>query len=388
MYWRVKYGHSNRRITAVVLIMAAIFFLLKDENIFLPSRPSDSRPLNKTAGSTQSERFSNKTRLKEPQNVTDDSKKSHETWRKKIELKKKLKEIERAKERQYYKLRKVKQDHCDFPFLVDGLSICENHVPFLLVLVPSLAQHTNIRQTIRETWGRYASQKTLPPSYSSYVVKIAFLFGKWENNDTKELLLNEKRIFRDIVVGDFNDTYQNLTRKILMGLKWMSTFCGEADYILKVDEDIFVNIPRLVDVLTQNPANMTGSIYGHLYRGGPVARKGKWTVSENEYPMSQYPPYMSGNSYVISGAVAPRLLFTSQRLPYLPIEDAFITGILPRINDISQIHIDGFTSWKEMPPTPCEFVREKRISANKMNANLMRRFWSTFEDLPHACARN
>ena len=295
---------------------------------------------------------------------------------------------EQEKVRAYYKLRSVKTDHCNFTFLIKGSSICQERIPFLLILVPSLPYHYYNRQVIRETWGQFARNKTVDGSLGSKHVKLAFLLGRWADNKTRHAIIQEKNEHSDIVVGDFEDSYKNLTRKILFGLKWMSIYCGEADYILKVDEDIYVNIPKLVDILAENPANMTGSIYGHLYNGGHVERQGRWAVSKEEFPLSNYPPYMSGNSYVISGVTAPKFLYTSQYLPYHPIEDAFITGVLPRVNEISQFHVDGFTSWRDASPDPCTFFSENKISGNKVNPDLMKKLWLTQNSFRSVCAIN
>ena len=43
----------------------------------------------------------------------------------------------------------------------------------------------------------------------------------------------------------FQDIYYNLTLKTVMGLKWCSIYCNQAKYVMKTDDDIFVNIPLL-----------------------------------------------------------------------------------------------------------------------------------------------
>ena len=37
----------------------------------------------------------------------------------------------------------------------------------------------------------------------------------------------------------------NLTLKSVMGLKWSAIFCPQAKFVLKTDDDIFVNVPLL-----------------------------------------------------------------------------------------------------------------------------------------------
>lgn len=216
-------------------------------------------------------------------------------------------------------------------------------------------------------------------------VKLVFLLGRWVNNRVRQIITQEQKKNGDIVMGDFEDSYKNLTRKILFGLKWMTMYCGKADYILKVDVDVYVNVPKLLETLTENPANRTGSIYGHLHVDGRVERQGIWAVTTVEFPWSNYPPYMSGNSYVISGASAPKLLDISHYLPYHPVEDAFITGVLPRMNKISQFHVKGFTSWSDSAPDPCTFFSRNKISGNKVNPYLTRKMWLTENNFHSMC---
>ena len=47
-----------------------------------------------------------------------------------------------------------------------------------------------------------------------------------------------------------------------MGLKWMSIFCPKAKYVLKTDDDIFVNIPLLIEALKKETKNFSSHISG------------------------------------------------------------------------------------------------------------------------------
>ena len=381
MYLKPLISLKGRRIIASILLVIAIcvlcrsVFPLFNRHYFTPENFAEQRLLRDRIGRRNTYSLLRDTRrwVSSPSKnisiVTD-----------------RVKEQEKARE--YFKLQSWKTDHCNFSFLIEGATICQDQMPFLMILVPSLPHQQYNRQIIRETWGQFSRNNTVNSLFRSKIIKLAFLLGRWTDNKTKHDVLKEKKEFGDIIVGDFEDSYKNLTRKILFGLKWMSIYCGEADFILKVDEDIYINIPKLVDTLTRHPANMTGSIYGHLYTGGRVERHGRWAVSREEFPLLNYPPYMSGNAYVISGATAPKLLYTSKYLPYLPIEDAFITGVLPRVTEISQFHVDGFTSWRDPPPDPCTFFLEDKISGNKVNIDLMKKMWLTQNNFHSACSFN
>ena len=64
-------------------------------------------------------------------------------------------------------------------------------------------------------------------------------------------VVEESRTYGDILQEDFVDSYMNLTLKSVMGLKWASTYCSQTQYLLKTDDDIFVNVPVLLTYLQE-----------------------------------------------------------------------------------------------------------------------------------------
>ena len=43
-------------------------------------------------------------------------------------------------------------------------------------------------------------------------------------------------------LGDFLDTYHNLSYKSIMGKLWVSEFCEQADFVVKTDDDMFIDL--------------------------------------------------------------------------------------------------------------------------------------------------
>lgn len=56
----------------------------------------------------------------------------------------------------------------------------------------------------------------------------------------------EAEQYGDIVQEDFLDTYRNLTYKGIAALKWIDQLCPHARWVLKTDDDIFVNTFNLM----------------------------------------------------------------------------------------------------------------------------------------------
>ena len=46
----------------------------------------------------------------------------------------------------------------------------------------------------------------------------------------------------DLVQGNFMDTYRNLTYKTVLGHMWVSSFCSQAEFVVKTDDEIYVDI--------------------------------------------------------------------------------------------------------------------------------------------------
>jgi len=72
------------------------------------------------------------------------------------------------------------------------------------------------------------------------------------------------------------DSYNNLTLKSVMMLKWVSANCRSVRYIMKTDDDMFVNINNLVSLLKVR--SMNNLLVGALICGARpiVDTRNKW----------------------------------------------------------------------------------------------------------------
>ncbi|XP_052784570.1 beta-1,3-galactosyltransferase 1-like [Mya arenaria] len=292
-----------------------------------------------------------------------------------------------AAERRYYTMRKTKVNPIEHEYLITSGQLCDSGSPYVLMVVPSVPKHFQPRQVIRTTMGRFA-KPTNKLKLANVSFKLVFVVGRDGNTQTDRLIKNESRAYGDVVQADFIDSYYNLTRKMLVTLKWVSIFCAEIEYMLKADEDVFVNIPLLMKYLKSFPQKIKGSIHGHVNNRPSVKRLGKWAVKRSEFPLPQYPRYASGNSYVISGNLIPRMFMVSEYLPYMPIEDAFLTGILAKMVETNLINHAGFTYFYDQQPIPCEFASSRRISVTKVTSLLMSRLWKTCNWFEFYCGNN
>ncbi|KAK3600253.1 hypothetical protein CHS0354_023670 [Potamilus streckersoni] len=216
-------------------------------------------------------------------------------------------------------------------FLIDGGDICKvSPPPFILIFVLSLPINIKERQTIRHTWGSVAMQSNDNFNISA---KMVFMLGRMRD-ETKLMtsLEEESAQFKDIVQIDFIESRYNLTRKMMHGLRWIKTYCGNVKYILKADDDTFINVARFSwYMLTRSDINQQ-TIHGFMINAPPVSRQGKYAVKYEELPSSHYPRYVSGTTYILPNNVISDMIHLAEKLPYCPVDDAFITVMVYHIH--------------------------------------------------------
>lgn len=139
-------------------------------------------------------------------------------------------------------------------------------------------------------------------------------------------------MYNDIVQEDFIDAYKNLTYKGVAALKWITHYCLNSKYVLKADDDMFVNMFTLLRHLssyyrfgTHRNDLILCLVWGRMI----VMRSGKWAVSEKEFPGKYYPTYCSGSAFTLSTDVAMKLYYASYSVPFFWVDDFYITGLLP-----------------------------------------------------------
>lgn len=152
-----------------------------------------------------------------------------------------------------------------------------------------------------------------------------FLVGQSNSSRLNNLLKQEARVYKDVVIGDFLDTFRNLSLKTLLGLQWSLRHC-QAKYILKTDEDCFVNVLSLVEWLQEyHMTNGSKPLYtGNIQKGMEVVRdkSHRYYVSGMDYNKHIYPPYASGGGYIFSASLLPQLLAATKKVSAIPVEDA------------------------------------------------------------------
>ncbi|KAL3275044.1 hypothetical protein HHI36_019816 [Cryptolaemus montrouzieri] len=208
----------------------------------------------------------------------------------------------------------------------------------VFIAVTSRPHNRMGRRAIRKTWGQYARRSD---------ISLAFFIGYTRNEISRYFLKNEQYIFRDIIQGKFGDSYYNLTLKTISILDWAHTFCPKVKYLLKTDDDVFINIINLLKLIDYLDVE-TRAIYGRMIKKPKPFRNPykKNYISWNQYSFERFPDFVTGPAYLMPGHITGEIYFASLNYSYIRLEDVFITGIMSRILKIKLFHISEFINLK------------------------------------------
>eukprot|EP00927_Polykrikos_kofoidii_P071675 TRINITY_DN67923_c0_g1_i1.p1 TRINITY_DN67923_c0_g1~~TRINITY_DN67923_c0_g1_i1.p1 ORF type:complete len:732 (-),score=110.33 TRINITY_DN67923_c0_g1_i1:47-2242(-) len=167
--------------------------------------------------------------------------------------------------------------------------------PHQLVFVAVLSAMVNFekRQAVRDTWGRVLREV--------YGFPLRFFIG--ESNARADF---EAATYNDLVVLNVPEGYAMNSKKGLLLLQWCA-FYYAAEFLLKVDDDIYLRPAPVVAVLRRRPP--FGHIWGYFDYMSPVPRiPGEPFYSdEDTFPFPTFPPYPRGLVRAISFDVVRRL---------------------------------------------------------------------------------
>uniref|UniRef100_UPI00358E7AD4 beta-1,3-galactosyltransferase 1-like n=1 Tax=Myxine glutinosa TaxID=7769 RepID=UPI00358E7AD4 len=227
-----------------------------------------------------------------------------------------------------------------FPFLIDQPACHPDSDPFLILLVFTDYASSAARKAIRLTWGR-------PNAFPGIPTRMLFLLGEGGNEMTHAAVLQENELNKDILMQAFRDSYRNLTLKMLMGLSWVASHCPRTPYVMKLDQDTFVNLRSLLcNVLQSGNASFKQFFMGHVIDGGPDRNnRSKWFMPESVYKGRRYPSFCSGSGYLMSGDVSAKLVQAAHGESLLYLEDVTVGFLLRKIG-IKPIANPQFYHWR------------------------------------------
>lgn len=193
----------------------------------------------------------------------------------------------------------------------------------LVVVVISEFSGTSRRQIIRQTWGNLDQQQ-------KYNFRLFYLVGMKKKTDS---VLNENLLHGDMIQVDLQEDYYKLTEKTMAALGWADEFCPNARYVFKCDDDVFLNIRRLMPRLHRHKPSEK-FIMGKCVTTEPFRFTTKWALTYAEYPFDKFPVYCAGPGYLLSMAAVKDLYTAMLKSQIFKLEDVFV-GMVAYTRNVS-----------------------------------------------------
>jgi len=144
-----------------------------------------------------------------------------------------------------------KQDEIRYGYVLEPPEghYCEGRT--VLIAVCSAVENIDRRNAIRSTWGN----STL---LSAAGVRLVFVVARTDPTRSppgiQGRVVAEHRRQGDVIQADFIDDYVNLTAKTVAALRWIVRACPEVRYVMKSDDDVYVNVAALTGRLEDEHA--------------------------------------------------------------------------------------------------------------------------------------
>ncbi|XP_072044770.1 beta-1,3-galactosyltransferase 5-like [Amphiura filiformis] len=218
---------------------------------------------------------------------------------------------------------------------------------FLLTLIFSWPSDFGYRFTLRRTWLAHNNVK-------GYRTVSLFVLGRHENETLQEQIVQESLDYHDIIQGDFIDSFRNQSYKLLMGLRWVSSYCQYAKFIMKLDNRTLPVYSNIVPQL-ENTSEHGGVCLGYNLNDTDVIRDGNSPLytTKSELKNSKYPPHPSGSGYIFPASSVNHLLSISHHVEFFIWENVYISILLNTIG-MGFDHVDLFEKpVNQSDPDPC-----------------------------------
>lgn len=260
-------------------------------------------------------------------------------------------QIRKSSRELQYATQDAKQQERTFNFHINNYETCirnettDNQHWDLVIVVISAVENFIRRQAIRNTWGSVLGKQN---------ATLVYLLGISGDVSLGPQVEKEAELYNDIIQVDLKDSYHNLSLKSIAMLQWLNDYCSNSLYYLKTDDDMFVNVPNVIQELKRREEQRFFLCYV-FQKAEPIRDTfSKWYVAPTEFQGKFYPDYCSGTAYTFSSNIILDLYKKASQLELFRMEDVFISGLAAQNLNITHIHHGGF-SYLKREATGCAY---------------------------------
>ncbi|CAI5455878.1 unnamed protein product [Caenorhabditis angaria] len=198
--------------------------------------------------------------------------------------------------------------------------------PTRILVIRSGPGSLDYRNFIRRTWKKHVEQ----------LLPVIFVCAT-SRNDT---LRHEAEQYNDILQFNFEDSYHNLSWKMMAIYGFVLGQLPTIQQIVVTNDDTIVNVTALEQVLHMRDGPV---MLGKVSRGYPRIFLPwlTWHVHSDMYPNLCYPLFVQGSSFVLSKEGAKLLVDNVCKVPMVHLDDVFM-GVLSNCANLRLIHNEGF----------------------------------------------
>jgi len=192
------------------------------------------------------------------------------------------------------------------------------------------------RKIIRKTWG-----KTLTEHHNNNF-RTYFIIGKSPLDGVTKKVLVESEKYNDIIFVDVLEIFYNLPYKLQERCNY--------DYYLQVDDDMFINLPNIFALISDDSFPKEKVYLGYLHPRAHPLRAGKYSILKSEYCGRNYPPFVATGAILMSYDVIRDILLYFNTKPPFKLDDVYIGFLIYNMNITASDH-KGFDFYGE----DCEY---------------------------------
>ncbi|XP_033742075.1 beta-1,3-galactosyltransferase 5-like [Pecten maximus] len=205
-------------------------------------------------------------------------------------------------------------------------SACKNTTVDILIYSVSFWRNADQRAAIRGTW---AARDT----FTDIKIQTVFFLGRPTTAADQAKIESESQKYGDVIQGDFLDGRANISMKGLHALQWINSNCLHAKYIIKADDDMFVNIFYVIEFGVSEIFTLNKVLLCHVRENNTSEimrnKDSKWYVPANILPgRKSFPAMCFANMVLFTADLVPELYRASFSMPYCTVDDAYIFGML------------------------------------------------------------
>ncbi|CAL1538667.1 unnamed protein product [Lymnaea stagnalis] len=222
----------------------------------------------------------------------------------------------------------------DFEYVRSPVNACVETKPDILFAVLSAPGNFELRERVRNgDIGEFVRT-------TSNGARLLFFTGAFPCNENatrlQTRLSDEYHNHGDIVQEDFLDVFQNLRLKAVSMLRWTHTYCSDVKYVVRMDDDVVVNVSNIVRVMDAKSHQYPDFIVGSIRTDWRMSRRRSDPMTPKEdYSNFTFPPrFVLGELQGYPATTVSLLYHAAIRSEPILLEDVFLTGICATSVDV------------------------------------------------------